>query len=65
MALIDLGAPYPNQLLTIVLKGNVKNTFSTLDIKGKILHVEGPVSSYKGKPQIVLSDPNHIEISPD
>jgi hypothetical protein len=65
MTLIDLGASYPNQLLTLVLKDNTKGMFHALDIKGKTIRVEGTVSSYHGKPQIVLTDPSHLSVMPD
>ncbi len=65
MTLVDLGAAYPNQLLTIVLKGNRKTTFSTLNVKGKTLRVEGTMSSYHGKPQIVLTDSDHLSVTPE
>jgi hypothetical protein len=61
MVLVNLGAAYPNQLLTVVLKGDAKQLAS--QIEGKTISVEGAVIDYKGKPEIVVTDPNKISIS--
>ena len=59
MILVNLGAAYPNQLLTIALKGKAKDTGSQLD--NKTVTVEGEVVDYKGKPEIVVTDPSKIK----
>jgi hypothetical protein len=60
MVLVNLGAAYPNQLLTIALKGNAKQLASQLE--GKTVAVQGAVIDYKGKPEIVVTDPKLIVI---
>ncbi|QEC74631.1 S1/P1 nuclease [Mucilaginibacter ginsenosidivorax] len=60
MVLVNLGAAYPNQLLTVVLKGDAKQMAS--QIEGKTISVEGTVIDYKGKPEIVITEANKISI---
>lgn len=60
MVLLNVGAAYPNQLLTVVLRGKAKSIASKVD--GKEITVMGKVSLYKGKPQIEISDPQDIVI---
>ncbi|MFC0513537.1 S1/P1 nuclease [Mucilaginibacter angelicae] len=57
MVLVNLGAAYPNQLLTVALKGKAK----TLQLEGKTITVEGEVVDYQGKPEIVVTDPAKIK----
>ncbi|GAA4920029.1 S1/P1 nuclease [Mucilaginibacter defluvii] len=59
MILVNLGAAYPNQLLTIALKGKAKEFGSQLE--NKTLTVEGEVIDYKGKPEIIITDPTKIK----
>ncbi len=58
MMLLNMGAAYPNQVLTIVLKGNALDSYKKLacDEVGAI----GKVVIYKGKPEIMISDPNDL-----
>jgi hypothetical protein len=63
MTLVNLGAAYPNQLATIVLKGEAKKHFGIDFIDGKMLSVVGIVSDYKGKPQLIVTDSKHLSIS--
>jgi hypothetical protein len=58
MALVNLGAAYPNQLLTVALKGNAKGLATLLD--KQLVTVTGAVIDYKGKPEIVVSEVNQI-----
>jgi hypothetical protein len=55
MVLVNVGAAYPNQLLTLALKGDAKSLGSGLD--GKTVTITGQVIDYKGKPEIILTDP--------
>jgi len=57
MVLVNLGAAYPNQLLTIALKGAAKK----LKLEDKTITVEGEVIDYKGKPEIIITDPAKIK----
>ena len=60
MLLVNLGAAYPNQLLTLAIKGKAKDSFANLD--GKTLTVTGQVINYKGKPEIIVSDTTQIKL---
>lgn len=62
---INIGDKYPNQKLTLVIKGDVRKTFSFLPEKvlvNKNICVKGKVTEYKGKPQIMISNEDQIEI---
>lgn len=50
MTLVNLGAAYPNQLLTVVLKGEAKSNWKGGE--GRSLCVTGKVVIYKSKPEI-------------
>lgn len=56
MVLVNLGAAYPNQLLTLALKGKARE----LQLDNKTVTVEGEVIEYKGKPEIIVTDPAKI-----
>jgi hypothetical protein len=60
MTLVNLGADYPNQLLTVVLKEEAKQVYPDLD--GKNVCVSGKLENYKGKPQIIVTDPKMIHL---
>ncbi|MEN0052322.1 MAG: S1/P1 nuclease [Mucilaginibacter sp.] len=60
MILVNLGAAYPNQLLTLAIKGQAKDSAANLD--GKTIIITGEVIDYKGKPEIVVTDPNQIHV---
>ncbi|QXV63653.1 S1/P1 nuclease [Mucilaginibacter sp. 21P] len=60
MVLVNLGGAYPNQLLTLALKGKAKAL--GLQLADKTITVTGDVVNYKGKPEIVVSDPGNIKI---
>lgn len=57
--LVNMGAAYPDQLLTVVLRGEAKKVGSDLD--SKTIRVTGKITEYKGKPQIEITDPNMID----
>lgn len=58
MVLVNLGAAYPDQLLTLAIKGEAKSLGMQLD--GKTVTVTGQLIDYKGKPEIIISDKNMI-----
>jgi hypothetical protein len=62
MTLVNLGAEYPNQLLTVVLKGDTKGLSKQID--SKVLSVKGKLELYKDKPEIVVTDARQIQIEP-
>lgn len=57
--LVNMGAAYPSQLLTVVLRGEAKKLGTELN--GKTVRVSGRITEYKGKPQIEITDPNMID----
>jgi hypothetical protein len=59
MVLVNLGAAYPNQLLTIALKGKARELGNQME--NKTIAVEGDVIDYKGKPEIIVTDPGKIK----
>jgi S1/P1 Nuclease len=61
LTLVNLGAAYPNQLLTIVLRGDAKDAYNGLD--GQTVCVMGKVVSYKDKPEIVVTDPKTVVVA--
>jgi hypothetical protein len=60
MVLVNVGAAYPNQLLTIVLKGDAKQLAS--QITDQTIAVTGTVFNFKGKPEIVITEVNKLTI---
>lgn len=57
--LLDIGAKYPNQALTVVLDGK-DITLNPADLVGKKVYVKGTVVLYHDKPEIVVTDPRCI-----
>jgi hypothetical protein len=61
--LVYLGAAYPNQHLTIVLRGEAREFAKVLQYEGeyvKRIRVTGKVSESKGEPQIEVSELNKL-----
>ena len=61
MTFLDLGGFHPNQMLTVVIKGEDRSKFKDAPdeyFKGRNVCVTGTVIDYKGKPEIVVSDPS-------
>jgi hypothetical protein len=61
MTLVNLGAAYPDQLLTVVLRGDAKDIYSGWD--GQTISVTGKIVSYKDKPEIVVTDPKLVVVA--
>lgn len=61
MTLMNLGASYPDQLLTVVLRGDARDAYKGLD--RQVVCVTGKVVSYKDKPEIIVTDPTMIVVS--
>jgi hypothetical protein len=59
MILVNLGAAYPNQLLTVALKGKAKELGNQLG--EKMITVEGEVIDYRGKPEIIITDASKLK----
>lgn len=67
MTFLDLGGFHPNQLITVVIKGEDRGKFKNPPedyYKGKNVCVTGMIIDYKGKPEIVVSDSTQIKINP-
>jgi hypothetical protein len=62
MTLVNLGAEYPHQLLTLVLKDSAKKLAK--EIEGKTISVTGKIEMYKDKPEIVVTDSKQVQIIP-
>lgn len=62
--LLNVGAPFPDQPLTLVIEYNDRTRFGSPETmyQNKIIKVKGLVTKFKGKSQIILRDPQQIEI---
>ncbi|WP_311954606.1 S1/P1 nuclease [Mucilaginibacter terrae] len=60
MILVNLGAAYPNQLLTLALKGDAKALGTQLD--GKTITITGQVIDYKGNPEIIVTSQQQVKV---
>ncbi|SDH16734.1 S1/P1 nuclease [Mucilaginibacter gossypii] len=60
MVLVNLGAPYPKQLLTVVLKGDARQL--TTQLENRTITVQGKIIEYQGKPEIVVEDTHALSI---
>lgn len=61
--LVNLGGAYPNAPMTVVLKGRAIKALKRLD--GRKVCVTGKIISYKGTPEIVVTDPQMIQLAKD
>lgn len=60
LTLLNLGGKYPNQTLTIAIKGtNIK--FNPALMKGKAACFYGEVTMFKNKPEMVVTEPAQIK----
>jgi S1/P1 Nuclease len=60
---LNLGGAYPNQKISIVIKGADRDKFKEAPEKlymGKTICVKGVIELYKGRLEIVVTDPNQI-----
>ena len=63
---INIGAAYPNSLLTLFIWQDVRNTFSyppDTFLQGKKVCVTGTLVLYKGKPEMIIKSERDIEVS--
>ena len=61
--LLDVGAHYPNALLTLVIYGDVRKQFTNAPetfYTGKEEWITGKIELYKNKPQIVIHNANQV-----
>jgi hypothetical protein len=59
---LNLDQPYPKQVFTIVIWGSDRPKFGTPEVQlmGKRLCATGKIEAYKGKPEIVATDPHQL-----
>ena len=65
MTLIDIGGYNPNQDLTLVINSADRDKFKGKpeeELKGKDVKVTGKLIDYKGKPEIILTDPEQLKL---
>jgi hypothetical protein len=60
LTLLNLGGKYPNQKLTVTLKGDQLKLNPAL-MKGKAVCFYGPVTLFKNKPEMVVTDLTQIK----
>ena len=63
--LINLGAAFPNQLVTVVIFGDSRKNFQEAPesfFKDSTVKVTGKVCLFKGKPQIVVVESSQMQI---
>ena len=60
--ILDLGEPSPHAIFTAVIYGDNRSKFGTPEtlLRGKRICVTGQISEYRGKPEIVLTDPSQL-----
>ena len=61
---LNMGAAYPNQLLTIVIWGDARKNFTYAPeekLKNKTVCITGRVEMFKGKPQITAESESQIK----
>jgi hypothetical protein len=64
--LLNIGAPYPHQLLTVVIRGTARKEFAGApekDLLNKEVRVAGKVELYKGKPQVMVYSAAQLTIA--
>lgn len=59
---LDMGQPYPNEAFTTVIFGSDRAKFGEPEttLRGKRICVTGQVRNYRGKPEIIVSDPSQL-----
>jgi hypothetical protein len=66
MTLLDMGGYNPNQLLTIVIKGEDRGKFKGKpedNYKGHNVCITGTLVDFKGKPEIVVTSPDQLKMN--
>jgi DNA/RNA endonuclease YhcR with UshA esterase domain len=59
---LDLGKPYHNAVFTAVIFGDDRPKFGTPEtsLRGKRICLTGQIRDYRGRPEIILNDPNQL-----
>lgn len=66
ITLLNMGGVHPNELLTLLIKGDDRKKFKgnpEEDLKDKKVCVTGTLIDYKGKPEIIITDPAQIKVA--
>jgi micrococcal nuclease len=66
LTLIDMGGAHPNEVLTLLIKGDDRKKFKDAPeetFKDKAVCVTGTLVDYKGKPEIIITDPAQIKLA--
>jgi hypothetical protein len=64
ITLLNVGGSHPNEVLTLVIKGDDRKKFKTPPeeaFKEKKVCITGQIVDYKGKPEIIITDPAQIK----
>lgn len=61
---LNFDQPYPNQIFTLLIWGSDRSRFGDPETsyRGKRLCVTGKISSYKGIPEVVATDPSQVKL---
>ena len=60
---INFGGRYPNHVFYAVIFRKHAHLFPSIyDLQGKTVAISGTVELYKGKPQIIVTSPDQIEL---
>jgi DNA/RNA endonuclease YhcR with UshA esterase domain len=59
---MNLDRPYPNQIFTVVIWGADRPKFGSpeANLLGKHVCASGLIESYRGKPEIIATDPKQL-----
>lgn len=62
--LLNIGAKYPNQLLTVLIWGDTRPLFTSKieDLLHKEICITGRIILYKEKPEIIIYSPDQLAI---
>jgi hypothetical protein len=62
---MNLDRPYPNQIFTVIIWGSDRDKFSNAPetyYQGKAVCVTGTIKGYRGKPEIIVKNPDQIRL---
>jgi DNA/RNA endonuclease YhcR with UshA esterase domain len=60
---IDLNGRFPNQAFTgVIFKDDAKNFPNVDSLTGKVVDINGPITLYKGRVEIILHDATQIKV---
>jgi hypothetical protein len=61
---LNLDEPYPRQIFTILIWGSDRTKFGTPEARYRDAQfcVTGTITSYKGSPEVVASEPGQIQV---